>query len=50
MYRRCDEVMEAIIGMTGRQLLLVPVRLDEVDRALSSALVLVREIKASGIG
>ncbi|HEY0122068.1 MAG TPA: hypothetical protein VGC14_09960 [Rhizobium sp.] len=44
----CDEVMEAIIRMTGRKRLLVGVRLDDVERRLSAALTLIREVEISG--
>ncbi|MVA36324.1 hypothetical protein [Agrobacterium vitis] len=36
----CDEVMEAIIRMTGRK------SLDDVERRLVSALTLIREVEA----
>ncbi|WFN88392.1 hypothetical protein [Agrobacterium pusense] len=43
----CDEVMEAIIRMAGRKSLLVAVRLDDVERRLSAALALIREVEAT---
>lgn len=43
----CDEVMEAIIRMSGRRRLLVGVRLDDVERRLSAALTLIREVEIS---
>jgi hypothetical protein len=46
----CDDVMEAIISMTGRRRLLVAVRLDEVERRLSAALALVRDVQAIDVG
>lgn len=45
----CDEVMEAIIRMTGRKSLLVAVRLDDVERRLSAALALIREVEATRV-
>ncbi|NTH16461.1 hypothetical protein G6L99_30560 [Agrobacterium rhizogenes] len=44
----CDEVMDAIIRMTGRKNLLVGIRLEDVERRLSAALALIREVERSG--
>lgn len=43
----CDEVMEAIIRMTGRKSLLVRVHLDDLERRLMVALSVIREVKTS---
>ncbi|WP_018897866.1 hypothetical protein [Rhizobium sp. 2MFCol3.1] len=46
----CDDVMEAIIMMAGRDSLLVAVSLDDVERRLTAALALVRSVQATGLG
>jgi hypothetical protein len=44
----CDEVMEAIIRMSGRKGLLIGIHLSDVERRLLNALTLLQELRADG--
>lgn len=46
----CDEVMEAIIRMTGRKTLLTGIRLVDLEKRLLAALALIRDIEAEEQG
>lgn len=46
--RHCDEVMAALVHMTGRKSVLMGFRLDEIERRLLTALSLLHELKAEG--
>jgi hypothetical protein len=46
--RHCDEVMAALIHMTGRKSVLMGFRLEEIEGRLLTALSLLHELKAEG--
>ena len=45
----CDEVMDAIIRMSGRSMLSASLRLDAAEKSLVGALKLVREIRRQNL-